>query len=159
MKMTKANIQENGRASFAVWKEDPREGYKLTGSARYLTGGPNYDFANGEMRKETPDRELQGCWSYSRRESLRHHIGSNSRPVNMEQELRGWGGCFEDRDGIDSHQGYICSKLLFFDNLDHPTSVFQEQGPVPKPMDESWGVERSYILPPLYQFIIFLRER
>ena len=60
MKMTKANIQENGRASFAVWKEDPREGYKLTGSARYLTGGPEYDFANGEMRKKTPDRNYKG---------------------------------------------------------------------------------------------------
>jgi len=60
MKMTKANIQENGRASFTVWQEDPREGYKFTGSARYLTGGPEYDFANGEMRKKTPDRNYKG---------------------------------------------------------------------------------------------------
>ena len=60
MKRTKANIQENGRASFTVWQQDPREGYKFTGSAKYLTNGPQYDLANGEMKKKMPDKSFKG---------------------------------------------------------------------------------------------------
>lgn len=60
MKQTKANIQENGRASFTVWQENPREGYKYTGSAQYLTGGPEYDLANSEMKKTMPDKNFKG---------------------------------------------------------------------------------------------------
>ena len=60
MKKTKANIQENGRASFTTWQQDPREGYKFTGTARYLTSGPEYDLANGEMKKKMPDKDFAG---------------------------------------------------------------------------------------------------
>ena len=60
MKQTKANIQENGRASFSVWQGDPREGYKFTGSAQYLASGPEYDLANGEMKKKMPDKNFKG---------------------------------------------------------------------------------------------------
>ncbi len=60
MKQTKANILENGRASFAVWKGDPREAYKYTGAAQYLTSGPEYDLANGEMHKKKPDKNFKG---------------------------------------------------------------------------------------------------
>ena len=60
MKQTKANILNNGRASFTVWQEDPREGYKFTGSARYLTTGAEYDLANGEMKKKMPDKNFKG---------------------------------------------------------------------------------------------------
>lgn len=60
MKQTRENIQENGRASFTVWENDPREGYKFTGSARYLTSGPEYDLANREMHKKMPDRNFKG---------------------------------------------------------------------------------------------------
>ena len=60
MKKTKANIQQNGRASFTVWQEKPREGYKFNGSAQYLTSGPEYDLANGEMRKKMPEKNFKG---------------------------------------------------------------------------------------------------
>lgn len=60
MKKTKANIQENGRASFTVWQEDPREGYKYNGAAQYLTSGPQYDLANNEMKKKMPDKNFKG---------------------------------------------------------------------------------------------------
>jgi len=60
MKQTKLNIQENGRASFTVWQQDPREGYKFTGSAQYLTTGPEYDLANGEMKKKMPNKNFKG---------------------------------------------------------------------------------------------------
>jgi len=60
MKKTMENILENGRASFTVWEQNPREGYKFTGSARYLTKGPEYDHANTEMHKTKPDKNLKG---------------------------------------------------------------------------------------------------
>ena len=60
MKQTKKNIEENGRASFSVWSQDPREGYKFTGAARYLTAGPEYDLANNEMKKKMPDKNFKG---------------------------------------------------------------------------------------------------
>ncbi len=60
MNKTKANIQRNGRASFSVWREDTREGYTFTGAARYVTSGPEYDFANNEMKKKTPERNFKG---------------------------------------------------------------------------------------------------
>lgn len=60
MKKTMENILENGRASFSVWEQDPREGYRFTGSARYLTKGPEYDLANGEMHKAKPDMNFKG---------------------------------------------------------------------------------------------------
>ncbi len=60
MKQTKANILENGRACFTVWQQDPREGYKFSGSAQYLTSGPEYDLANGEMKKKMPDKNFKG---------------------------------------------------------------------------------------------------
>jgi len=60
MKATKANIQENGRASFTIWQNDPREGYKFNGSAEYRTDGAEYDMANGEMKKKMPDKNFKG---------------------------------------------------------------------------------------------------
>ena len=60
MNQTKANILNNGRASFTVWQEDPREGYKFTGSAQYLTDGAEYDLANGELKKKMPDKNFKG---------------------------------------------------------------------------------------------------
>ena len=60
MNQTKTNIQENGRASFTVWQLEPREGYKFAGSAQYLTTGPEYDFANAEMKKKMPDKNFRG---------------------------------------------------------------------------------------------------
>jgi len=60
MKMTKSNIQENGRASFTIWENNPREGYKFTGSARYFTAGQEYDFANNEMKKKMPEKNFKG---------------------------------------------------------------------------------------------------
>lgn len=60
MKQTRDNVLENGRASFTVWENDPREGYKYTGSASYLTSGPEYDLANGEMHKKMPDKNFKG---------------------------------------------------------------------------------------------------
>ena len=60
MKATKANIQENGQASFTLWQDSPREGYKFNGSAEYRTDGPEYDMANGEMKKKMPDKNFKG---------------------------------------------------------------------------------------------------
>lgn len=60
MNKTKANIKENGRASFTVWQEKPREGYKFNGSAQYITSGPEYDLANGEMKKKMPEKNFKG---------------------------------------------------------------------------------------------------
>lgn len=60
MKQTRANILENRRASFTTWRENPREGYKFTGTAEYLTSGPEYDLANGEMHKKMPERNFKG---------------------------------------------------------------------------------------------------
>jgi hypothetical protein len=60
MKATKMNVLENGRAAFTVWTEDPSEGYKYKGSAKYLTSGPEYDFANNEMKKKMPEKNFKG---------------------------------------------------------------------------------------------------
>ncbi len=60
MCLTKANILENGRASFTAWDPESRESYKFTGSARYVTDGPEYDLANGEMRRRMPGKNFKG---------------------------------------------------------------------------------------------------
>jgi predicted pyridoxine 5'-phosphate oxidase superfamily flavin-nucleotide-binding protein len=60
MKQTRANIEENGRACFTVWENDPREGYKYTGAAHYLTSGAEYDMANGELKKKMPEKNFKG---------------------------------------------------------------------------------------------------
>jgi predicted pyridoxine 5'-phosphate oxidase superfamily flavin-nucleotide-binding protein len=60
MKATKANILSNPRVSFTVWQENPREGYKFKGNARYVTSGSEYDFANSKMKEKTPERNFKG---------------------------------------------------------------------------------------------------
>lgn len=60
MKATKANILSNPQVSFTVWQESPREGYKFKGSARYVTSGAEYDFANNKMKEKTPERNFKG---------------------------------------------------------------------------------------------------
>ncbi len=60
MGVTRANVQQNGRASFTVWDGESREGYKFKGSAEYLTAGPEYDLANGELKKKMPDKDFNG---------------------------------------------------------------------------------------------------
>ena len=46
--------------SFTLWEEKPREAYKFNGTARYVTSGPEYDFANSAMKKKTPNRNFKG---------------------------------------------------------------------------------------------------
>lgn len=60
MKTTKANIQQNGRAAFSVWADNPREAYKFVGAAQYLTAGLEYDYANRELKKKTPEKNFKG---------------------------------------------------------------------------------------------------
>ena len=60
MDATKANVQENGRASFSLWQDKPSEGYKFKGAAEYLANGPEYDLANGEMKKKMPAKDFKG---------------------------------------------------------------------------------------------------
>ncbi len=60
MRRTRENVQQNGRASFTAWSDEPTRGYKFTGAAEYCTDGPEYDFANNEMHKRLPDKNFKG---------------------------------------------------------------------------------------------------
>ena len=79
MKQTRANVQENGRASFTVWQQDPREGYKYTGTAQYLTAGTGIRPCERRNAQKAARQELQGGCRDQGHQGVRHQVGGRRR--------------------------------------------------------------------------------
>jgi len=54
MLATSANVRDTGKACISVWDDETGEAYKLRGQARYVTKGPEYELAKGEVLKNKP---------------------------------------------------------------------------------------------------------
>ena len=61
MKVTAANIQANGRMALAAFDEAGERSWKLTGTATYVTEGPNYDLAQAGLEKRSPGKRFKGA--------------------------------------------------------------------------------------------------
>jgi len=59
MKMTRTNIQANGRVCICACGETG-DSYKLKGMASYETSGPAYDMANEKLHSKKPDKDFKG---------------------------------------------------------------------------------------------------
>ena len=60
MNASRRNVQENGYASFCVWDENTDQSYKFIGTAKYVTSGKAYEFANANLHKKKPDKNFKG---------------------------------------------------------------------------------------------------
>ena len=60
MRRTVANLQANPNVSVAVWLDDPKVAYKYTGTARYLTEGPEFQKAQDLRLAKSPDSPNKG---------------------------------------------------------------------------------------------------
>ena len=61
MKLTRVNVETNGKAGIGIWDDKTRESYKLKGEARYVTEGEEYDFTVSKIREKNPKANPKGA--------------------------------------------------------------------------------------------------
>ncbi len=60
MKATAANVQSNGRVCLATYNPVSGRSWKMAGSAKYETKGPDYDMAQAALQKKNPGKSFKG---------------------------------------------------------------------------------------------------